>query len=310
VLAEVVPITYAAANAERVARAVARPVGAANWLLFLPSRALGFLAERLANLLGGKPHPESPVTEGEIRAIVDLQTAAGGLEEEEKVMIHSIFEFGDTVAREVMVPRTQMVALPDTATIREAAAASTEHRLSRLPVYRRDLDDIVGVVYAKDLLPRLVAGKREEAVTSVMKPPFIVPETRKLSDLLTDFRRLRKTVAIIVDEYGGAAGLVTREDLLEEVVGDIWDEYDVVRPAVERVGEDEFVLDGKTSIDEASEALGVELPEGEYDSVAGLLYSRLGVVEVAGESVTVNGVAFTIEQLDGRRIARVRAKVQ
>jgi putative hemolysin len=310
VLAEAMPISYASANPERVARATVLPLWVANVVLFVPSRVLGFVADRLAYLFGGRPQPEPPVTEGEIRAIVDLQVAAGGLDEEEKVMIHSIFEFGDTVAREVMVPRTAMVAIPQTATVWEAAHTSTEHRISRLPVYRRDLDDIVGVVYVKDLLPLLAAQRRETPVTSVMKPPFIVPETRKLDDLLTDMRRFRKTLAIVVDEYGGTAGLVTLEDLLEEVVGDIWDEYDEVRPAVERVDENVLLLDGSVSLSEASEALGVALPEGEYDSLAGLLYSRLGVVEAPGESMTVEGVTLTVDQLDGLRIARVRAEIR
>lgn len=310
VLAEAVPISYASANPERVARAVVLPLWVANVVLFVPARVIGFIADRLAYLFGGRPQPEPPVTEGEIRAIVDLQVAAGGLDEEEKVMINSIFEFGDTVAREVMVPRTAMIAIPHTATVWEAAHTSTEHRISRLPVYRRDLDDIAGVVYVKDLLPLLAAQRREMPVTSVMKAPFIVPETRKLDDLLTDMRRFRKTLAIVVDEYGGTAGLVTLEDLLEEVVGDIWDEYDEVRPAVERVDENVLLLDGSVSLGEASEALGVELPEGEYDSLAGLLYSRLGVVEEPGESMTVEGVTLTVDQLDGHRIARVRAEVR
>ncbi len=309
VFAEVTPISYASANPERVARAVALPLWMANAILFVPSRVLGLIADRLAFLLGGRPQPEPPVTEGEIRAIVDLQVAAGGLDEEEKVMIHSIFEFGDTVAREVMVPRTAIVAVPQTATVWEAAHTSTEHRISRLPVYRRDLDDIVGVVHVKDLLPLLAERKREAPATSVMNPPFIVPETRKLDDLLTDMRRFRKTLAIVVDEYGGTAGLVTLEDLLEEVVGDIWDEYDEVRPAVERVSENVLLLNGSISLAEAAAALGVALPEGEYDSLAGLLYSRLGVVDQPGESITVGNVMLTVEQLDGHRIARVRAEI-
>lgn len=306
VLAEAIPISYATANPERVARSVAVPVWLAYWILFLPSRLIAFIAEHLAYLLGGRPSAR-PVTEGEIRAIVDLQAEAGGLEAEEKVMIHSIFEFGDKVAREVMVPRTDMVAVPETATVWEAAQATTDHRLSRLPVYRRDLDDIVGVVYVNDLLPLLVNGERRQVVSTVMKPPFRVPETRKLDDLLMDMRRQQRTLAIVVDEYGGTAGLVTLEDLLEEVVGDIWDEYDVIRPMVERRPDGTIELDGRVSVDEASEVLGVDLPEGEYDSVAGLVYSHLGVIPRVGDRVEVAGITLVVQELEGVRITRVLA---
>jgi putative hemolysin len=309
IFAEMVPIFYAAANPERVARTVALPVWLATWGLYVPARAIAFLATHLAHL-GGKPQPQSPVTEGEIRAIVDLQAEAGGLEAEEKVMIHSIFEFGDKVTREVMVPRTDMIAAPDTATIWEAAQLTTEHRISRLPLYHGDLDHVVGLVHVKDLLPLLAAGARAAAASTAMKPPFRIPESRKLRDLMDDLRRQRRTSALVIDEYGGTAGLVTMEDLLEEVVGDIWDEYDLIRPLVERTADGAWELDGRISLDEASEALGVELPEGEYDSLAGLLYDRLGMDPRAGDCLELEEVALTVVELDGHRIARVHADLK
>jgi CBS domain containing-hemolysin-like protein len=309
IFSEMVPIFYAAANPERVARALALPVWLAIWALYVPARVIGSVADRLVRLLGGAPQPHSPVTEGEIRAIVDLQAEAGGLEAEEKVMIHSIFEFGDKVAREVMVPRTNMIAAPDTATVWEAAQLTTEHRISRLPLYHGDLDHIVGLVHVKDLLPLLAAGEREAAASSAMKAPYRIPESRKLDDLLDDLRRERRTAAIVIDEYGGTAGLVTMEDLLEEVVGDIWDEYDVVRPMVERTPDGAWEMDGRINIDEASEALEVELPEGEYDSLAGLLSDRLGMDPRAGDRVELEEVALIVQELDGYRIARVRAEL-
>jgi len=309
IFAEVVPITYAAANVERVARAVVIPVWLVAGFLSVPARIIGFLADKIATALGGGSTPEPPVTEGEIRAIVSIQAETGGLEEEEKVMIHQIFEFGDKVAREVMVPRTDMVAISNEATVDEAGKAATEHRISRMPVYRENLDDIVGAVHVKDVIPLLVANREETPVTAIMRQPVRVPETKKLSELLAEFQRRRRTLAIVVDEYGGTAGLVTLEDLLEEVVGDIYDEYDVVRPAVERTIGGELILDGRLSIDEASDALGVDLPEGEYDSVAGLLYARLGMVPRPGDEIDVDGITLTVDELDGHRITRVRAVV-
>jgi CBS domain containing-hemolysin-like protein len=307
ICAEVVPISYAAANPERVARAIAMPVWAASWVLVLPARAVGIVADRVAALLGARRRPERPVTEGEIKAIVDLQAEAGELEEEEKVMIHQIFEFADKVAREVMVPRTDIKAIPESATVSEAAKVATEHRLSRLPVFREDLDTIQGWVHVKDVLPLLATGSREAPVTTVMRQPVRVPETKQLSELLTELRRRRQTFAIVVDEYGGTAGLLTIEDLLEEVVGDIYDEYDVVSPAVEYQGGAGIVLDGRLSIGEASEVIGRQLPEGDYDSVAGLLYSRLGVVPRPGDELVLGDLTLVVDELEGHRITRVRA---
>jgi len=306
VFSEVVPISYAAANPERVARAVVVPVRLVTWVLSPLARVAGFIAEQLAYLLGGGPTPERPISEGEIRAIVDIQAETGSLEEEEKVMIHQIFEFGDTVAREVMVPRTDMFAIPHDATAADAGRGATEHRISRMPVYGENLDDIVGTVHVKDVIPLLAAQQGGTPVTTVMRQPMFVPETKKLSDLLTEFRRTRRTLAIVLDEYGGTAGLVTLEDLLEEVVGDIYDEYDVIRPSVERLA-DGVMLDGRLGVEEASEALGVELPEGEYDSVAGLLYARLGVMPRLGDEVAIAGLRLAVAELDGHRITRVRA---
>ena len=305
VFSEVVPISYAAANPERVARAVVVPVRLVTWVLSPLARVAGFIAEQLAYLLGGGPTPERPISEGEIRAIVDIQAETGSLEEEEKVMIHQIFEFGDTVAREVMVPRTDMFAIPHDATAADAGRGATEHRISRMPVYGENLDDIVGTVHVKDVIPLLAAQQGGTPVTTVMRQPMFVPETKKLSDLLTEFRRTRRTLAIVLDEYGGTAGLVTLEDLLEEVVGDIYDEYDVIRPSVEHVA-DGVMLDGRLGVEEASEALGVELPEGEYDSVAGLLYAKLGVMPRLGDEVAVAGLRLAVAELNGHRITRVR----
>jgi putative hemolysin len=305
--AEAVPISYAAANPERVARASAAPLWLASLVLLVPARVVGFLADRLARLVGGRPVPEAPVTEGEIRAIVDLQAEAGSLEEEEKAMIHHIFEFGDKMAREVMVPRTDVVGVAQTATVKEAAKMAAEHHISRLPVYGKGMDDVAGVLYVKDVLPLLASGQADAPVGAAMKTPFRVPETRRLSDLVADFRRQRRTLAIVLDEYGGTAGLVTLEDVLEEVVGDIYDEHDIVRPAIERLEDGSFGLDGRVSVEEASELLGVSLPEGDYDSVAGLLYHRLGVVPIIGQRVELDQVALIAEEVHGHRIRRVRA---
>jgi len=307
VFAEVVPISYATANPERVTRAAAVPVWMARALVSVPAKLLGLVAEGLVRLFAGRQAPQEPVTEGEIRAIVDLQAEAGELKEEEKAMIFHIFEFGDKAAREVMVPRTTMAAIPLAASALDAGKVCTERRISRLPVYGEDLDEIVGVVHVKDVLPLLASKQGHAPVTSIMRSVFRVPETKKLSDLLTDFQRQRRTFAIVVDEYGGTSGVVTLEDLLEEVVGDIYDEYDVVRPSVRKLENGDLVLDGRMSIAEAANALGVALPEGDYDSLAGLVYSRLGVVPKVGQVVDLDGIRLIVEELEGHRITRLLA---
>jgi CBS domain containing-hemolysin-like protein len=306
VFSEIVPISYAAANPERVSRATILPVWLVTTILLPFTRTLGFIADLLARIFGASGSVDPPVSEGEIRAIVDIQAETGSLEEEEKVMIHQIFEFGDRMAREVLVPRTDMSALPATATATEAGLVATERRLSRLPVYRDHLDQIIGTVHVKDVIPLLAAGRGQEPVTTVMRPPMFVPETKKLSDLLEEFRLTRRTLAIVVDEYGGTAGLVTLEDLLEEVVGDIYDEYDVVKPLIEVTAEG-ALLDGRVSIEEASDVLGIELPEGEYDSLAGFIYAHLGSIPKLGDALELTGYRFVVESLDGHRVTWVRA---
>jgi len=310
VFAEVTPIWYAAANPERVALLAARPVAITIWLLKPFSIGIVALARGLVRLAGGPLPPGSAaVTEEEIKTIVSMQAEHGVLEEEEKEMIHSIFEFGDTVAHEVMVPRPDMICLEGTATVGDVLNLTAAHRVSRVPVYEGNLDHVVGIVHAKDLLSYVEAGRLEVPVSEAMRTPFFVPETKKVSDLMTEFRRRKRSIAIVLDEYGSTAGLLTVEDLLEQIVGEIYDEYDVARPAFEQVDEHTWIVDGKMSIADAAELVGRALPEGDYDTVGGLVYDRLGFVPRVGDRVECDGVALAVEALDRHRIAKVRITV-
>ena len=300
--AEVTPIFYASANPERVALLSARPVRFFTWLLAGPVKVITTIAGFLA---GAKPI-EPVVTEEELKTIVTMEAERGALEEEEKEMIHSIFEFGDTVVREVMVPRIDIVGVELTASIEQAMALISQRGFSRLPVYQGSLDRIVGVVHAKDLLLHLQSNGRDSQVWRAMRTVYFVPETKQVSELLSEFRLRKVALAIVLDEYGGTAGLVTVEDLLEEIVGEIYDEYDARRPTVEEVAPGTYLLDGKLSLREAEEVLATKLPEGDYDTLAGLLYDRLGSVPMKGEGFTHEEVAISVEQLSGHRIAKVR----
>jgi len=308
IFSEVTPITYAAANPARVARVAAAPVWLLTWALWAPVKVITALAGGLVRLTGGvtRGRGAEVVTEEELRTIVDMEAERGGIEPEEKEMIHSIFEFGDKVAREIMVPRPDMVLVERTATMCEAAQLAIQHRLSRLPVYDGDPDHIVGVVHAKSLLPYLHHRQTEAPVEQAMRPPAFIPETKRVSELLDEFRKQQQTLAIVVDEYGGTAGLVTIEDLLEEIVGEIYDEYDVDYAPAQRRDAATWVVDGKLAIDDANDLEGVELAPGDYDTVAGLIYDHLGAIPEPGARVETEAMILTVDEVIGRRVTKVR----
>jgi CBS domain containing-hemolysin-like protein len=228
------------------------------------------------------------------------------IEEEEKEMIHSIFEFGDTVVREVMVPRPDMVMVEKRTPLREVIAEMLEHGFSRMPAYDKEPDKIVGLVYAKDVMRRLHNGRRQgTTLKDLLRPAMFVPESKKVAELLREMQTKRTHMAIVVDEYGDVAGLVTLEDLLEEIVGEIQDEYDREEPQVEPVDERTLRVNGRMPIDEVSELLDVQLPDTEWDTVGGLMAGLLGKVPKRGEEVVFNGLSFRAERIQGRRIAKV-----
>jgi CBS domain containing-hemolysin-like protein len=299
VFAEVTPKTFAIHNTDRVALRLAPViVGLAV--------AIGPVARFLIRLAPGKAPPEGPfVTEQEIKAMAEVASEEEVIEEGEKELIHSIFEFGDTLVREVMVPRPDIVAAPITSPMRQVLDLVLRHGYSRIPAYRNTLDDIVGVVYAKDLLRHLHAGKENVALDSIMREPYFVPETKKIDDLLREMQRRRVHIAIVTDEYGSVAGLVTIEDLLEELVGEIADEYDREEPQIEPVDDETYRVNGRLSIDDVNELLDVKLPQEGWDTVAGLMNGLLGAVPTQGETVTYDDITLTAEKVQGRRIAKV-----
>ncbi len=307
VIGEVTPKTFAAKYADRIALWVSLPI---NWLAAVINplaRVLSVIAAVIVRPLGGRVNLRSPlVTEEEIRLLVKMGEEEGVLEENERQMIHSIFEFRDTVAREVMVPRIDIIAVEDTAPLDEILRVVLAEGHSRIPVYHESIDHIVGVVYVKDLLSHLKAGRHTVPAKELMRPAFFIPEGKRLDDLFGDMRRKKMHMAIVVDEYGGTAGLVTVEDLLEEIVGPILDEYDVEEKLVEIVNERVASFDARMSIDEVNDLLGVELPAGEVDTLGGFVYTLLGHVPSQGETVTYDGLEITVERLEGQRIAKVR----
>jgi CBS domain containing-hemolysin-like protein len=227
------------------------------------------------------------------------------IEEEERELIHSIFEFGDTLVREVMVPRTDMCVIKSDAALADALDTITNAGYSRIPIYEGDTDNIIGVLYAKDLLKRSTVRDDKTKVSVLGRAPLFVPEQKKVSDLLREMQQERVHMAIVVDEYGGTAGLVTIEDVIEEIVGEIVDEYDQEEPLVEPIEGESIRVSARLPIDEVNELLGVDLPHEEWDTVGGLVFGLTGRVPTPGERISYDSLEFQTERVTGRRIQKV-----
>lgn len=242
------------------------------------------------------------------RAFRLLRTAAaddGTLEAEEQQMISHIYEFSETLAREVMVPRVDMVCADATQGIKEVIRLIKESGHSRIPVYRESVDNIEGIVYAKDLLTNQAEGHDSSSVLGLARTPFFIPETKKIDDLLRDLRRSKVHMAIVVDEYGGTAGLVTLEDILEEIVGEIQDEYDSEEPEFVQIEPGSFRVDGRMNLDDLNELCGSNLPTDSVDTIGGFIYDLLGRIPKEGEAIEWSDLRFIVEEVEGQRIAKV-----
>ncbi|HZP56833.1 MAG TPA: CNNM domain-containing protein [Dehalococcoidia bacterium] len=236
------------------------------------------------------------------------QEEGEAIEEEERQMIRGIIDMEDTTAREIMAPRIDIVALDEEDTIDDALRVIVERGFSRIPIYRETIDNITGIIYAKDLL-RCLREERRPPLKEIARPPYFIPESKRVDELLAELRQSKVHIAIVVDEYGGTAGLVTIEDLIEEIVGEIQDEYDREEAPIERVNETEAILDARVSIDALTELFGFETDDQQdYDTVGGFVYHHLGKVPVAGDEVRVDGLTLRVLSVLGRRIKKVRAR--
>ncbi len=308
VLAELAPKTWAIQHTERAALWAAGVVG--PLVAFKP---LGWITRALIAIsnaiLPGKGIKSGPYTSDEmLRALADEAVAEDVIEHEERTLIHSILDFGDTVVRDVMVPRPDMVAVESHARIIDVIDIIIPAGFSRIPVFGQGIDDIVGIVYSKDLMRAEREGRQEDPVSTIMRQAQFTPESKRVSELMREMQAGKYHMAMVVDEFGGTAGLVTLEDLIEELVGEITDEYDVEEVPSERLADGTVVVNARMPVDEVNELLREsELPEGdEWDTVGGLLYSLLGHVPVEGEAAFVDGHRLVAERVQGRRIGRVR----
>ena len=307
IFCEITPKTAAVQNPVRWARVLVTPVRVTAWLLHPLVVVLSAITNTLVRLMGGRIKHRGPfVTEEELRLLVNVGEEEGVLEEEETDMIHSIFEFADTTVREVMIPRIDMITLESNATVDEAVDLALQGGFSRIPVYEETIDNIIGVLFTKDMLKQLREGHNSLPIRELVRPAFFVPESKKLDDLLREIRQKRTHMAIVVDEYGSVAGLVTIEDLVEEIVGDIQDEYDREENLYERVSQFEYIFDAKINIDEFNELMDTDLENEDYDTLGGFLLGQLDKIPVAGDTITVKNLTFTVLTTRGLRITKVR----
>jgi putative hemolysin len=308
IFGRLVPEAIGVRNPEPIALATVRPMQVSSLLLSPVVRLAVVLSNLLSIPMGGQRRDgASLVTEEELKTMVDAGEEEGLIEEDEKEMILSVLDFGDTVAREVMVPRIDMVAVEVDTPLDDALELIISAGHSRIPVYRNTIDDIVGFLYAKDLL-KVLREKASPSLQQLVRQAFFTPESKKVSELLQELQNRRVHVCIVVDEYGGTAGMVTIEDILEEIVGEIQDEYDTEEPDFQALPNNEgYILEAGMPIDDVNELLHIELPTDQSDTLGGFIYDQLGEVPQVSATVRFAGMRFEVLAVSDRRILKVKA---
>lgn len=310
VFAEMLPKTVGSRVPISIAKFSLVPMQIFFFLVFVPVWLFRKLSEGILWVLHLKPDPNqtSIVTEEELEAMINISHQEGIIPTEERVMIEKVFEFGDTTVYDIMVPRVDMVTLPNTVTLNQLSKFIQESGHSRIPIYKDTPDNIIGILHVKDLIPLLSSrSKKELELEEIMRDPYFIPDTKHISEVFKDMRSKRIHLAIVVDEYGGVSGLVTLEDLLEELVGEIQDEYDEEEEQVKKINGNTYVLAADMSIDEVNTALDIEISGENFDTLAGFMVDRLGHLGKAGEKVETEEYTFVIDQVRKWRILKVKA---
>jgi putative hemolysin len=306
VFAEMTPKAIGAASPVSIARGVAVPM---TWMMRVFSPLVTLIVRMTTGALHvlGIAEKRPELTEEEMKSVINLGADEGVIHGEEKRLLHNVLEFGDRTVRDIMVPRTRVVAIPETAAFSDIQKIFREHKLSRLPVYRSTLDNIVGVLHAKDLFDVTDEEEKSFELARYLDPPFLVPELKRAEDLFREMRRKRTHMAVVVDEFGGTAGIATIEDAIEELLGPIQDEFDEEEtPGFVRTGRREFLLDGSLRLDDVEEQFGIDLPRDEADTIAGHLMMRFGRIPRQGERWRGRQADFVIEEATPTAIQRVR----
>ena len=310
VFAELTPKTYGGMHPERISLSLA------PGMVFLARifRPLVFVltqvARPLVRLFGSHTHGRELMSLDEIRAAADVIEEEGLVDADEAQMLDSVIDLGETQVREIMVPRVDIVGVEEHTSVRDFAAIASRSGYSRIPIYADDLDSVTGIVYVNDLLRRLTDGQAAFTLPQIARRPLYVPDSKRIDDLLRELREQHVHIAIVIDEFGGTDGLVTIEDILEELVGEIADEHDAPNDEVDHICATEAVVDGKVRIEDVNELLHCGLPEGQYETVAGLLSDLAGRIPSSGECFEVAGVKLTVEESDSQHVERVRVVVR
>ncbi len=304
IFGEITPKTIAAQKAEKVALVVATLISWVVWIFTPVVALLNIVTGVFVRAFGCVPGQKAPlITEAELKTIVDVSHEEGVLEKEEKNMINNVFLFGDSKARDVMTPRTDMIMVPEDVSYRSFCEIVKEEGLSRLPVFGENADDIIGVLYAKDILP---VREEEFSAKEYMREPFFTYESKPVDALFAQMRQDRIGLAIVLDEYGGTAGLVTMEDIVEEIVGDIEDEFDQTEEEIQQIHENEFIVDGSVRLEDLNERIGTEIENEEVDTIAGYVLLLLGNFPKGGEVIETDGLKIRVEEMEKNRIAKLR----
>ena len=307
IFGELIPKSIALTNPERIGMKTARVVQVFSKAAFILVKSLTFSTNILLKPFGKKTHAGRAITEEEVRMLIKEGGEQGIFEPTEEALIHSVFEFTDMSAKEVMVPSTQMVTISVNMPIDAIKTVITEEQFSRYPVIGKDLNDIRGILYVKDFLNALAKGSVD--IRKLMKPPFFIPETLKISNLLREMQRKRVHMALVIDEYGGVSGIVTMEDLLEEIVGEIRDEYDVESPVVQ-LGGGILLVDASISIRDLKEDHHIDIPEStEYETLSGFLLTTFQKIPKVGDVVDIEGKRITISEMVGQRISKIKLEI-
>jgi putative hemolysin len=301
---ELVPRSFATLHPHRVGLALYPLVKAAAFVLSLPASLMVGTASIVTARFGGEASFAFGAAEEEIKNLVETAQESGEIQSDERELIHSVLEFNDKVAREIMTPRVDLDAAPVNTDPLQLIKMIEETGHSRIPLYEETDDQIVGIVHAKDLLSALAEGK-ETKLRDIMRPALFVPEGKSIHELLQEMRAARSQMAIIQDEFGGTAGIVTSEDIVEQLVGEIVDEYDEEEPDITTL-ENAWRVSGKAHVDDVNDALGSEFEDSEFDTIGGLVFGHFGRQPRANESIEIENYLFTVEETDGRRILRLR----
>ncbi len=309
IFCETTPKTIATRHAERLSLALVRPIGALSWLLTPFVVVLSWIASRFAKMFGGTAVPRSLASEEEIRTMISVGHKEGTVEEEEAEMLHNVFEFGNRPVLEVMVPRTEVIWVTKGTKIAEFLKLYAENPLSRFPVYEDNIDNVIGILAVKDILMAQAKGQlnNKSTIGDLIRPAYFAPETKRVSELFTEMRDKNYRMTVVVDEFGGTAGVVSLSGLMEEIVGPVGDELAAIEKEYESIDEYTFQIDGGMRVEEANEEMDLSLPEGEdYETVAGFVLDLLGHIPREGERLKYKRLKIVITEMRGMKIEKIR----